>query len=189
MAEFNWQDLLKKNKWPFLVAFLGLFLLLISLFLLTRSSNSEVEIISMEEQEKKTIFVDLGGAVQRPGLYELPSGSRLNDLLSKAGGLTSEADSSWVEKNLNLAQELEDASKLYIPFKSESNILSESQDDSRININTASVSELDSLWGVGEKRASDIIDNRPYQSIDELIEEKIIPQDVYQRIKEEISVY
>jgi len=190
MAEKDIERLLKKNKWQLIIGFLGLALILISFFLITQSSDSGVEIISVDEEESETIFIDLGGAVQKPGLYELPSNSRLNDLFIKADGLALDADREWVEKNLNLAQKLEDGTKLYIPFESDDgNILKASVSEGKININTASLGELDTLWGIGEKRASSIIDNRPYQSIDDLIKEKIISQDVFEKIKEEISVY
>jgi len=190
MAENDIESLLKKNKWQLIIGVLGLILILMSLFLIAQSSSSEIEIIPIDEEESETIFIDLGGAVQKPGLYELPSNSRLNDLFIKAGGLALDADREWVEKNLNLAQKLEDGTKLYIPFESDdSNILKTSVSEGKININTASLGELDTLWGIGEKRASSIIDNRPYQSIEELIKEKIIPQDVFEKIKEEISVY
>jgi len=190
MAKNDIEDLLKNNKWQLILGFLGLVLILASIFLIAQSSHPEIEIIPVDEEENKTIFVDLGGAVQKPGLYELPSDSRLNDLFIRADGLALDADRVWVEKNLNLAQKLKDGLKLYIPFKSDkSKVLNTSTSEGKININTASLGELDSLWGIGEKRASSIIDNRSYQSIEELIEKKIIPQDVFEKIKEEIGVY
>jgi len=190
MAQNSLEDLFKKNKWQLILGFLGLILILVSLFFIAQSSDPEIEIITQDEQESKTIFVDLGGAVQKPGLYELPSDSRLNDLFIKAGGLVLGADRTWVEKNLNLAQKIEDGAKLYIPFETDDNNTSNiSINEDKININTASLGELDTLWGIGEKRASSIIDNRPYQSIKELVEKKIVSQNVFEKIKEEISVY
>jgi competence protein ComEA len=59
----------------------------------------------------------------------------------------------------------------------------------KVNINSASASELDSLWGIGEKRAAEIVDNRPYSSIEELLTRKIIPSNVYEKIEDEISVF
>lgn len=59
----------------------------------------------------------------------------------------------------------------------------------KININTASASELDTLWGIGEVRAKDIIDNRSYSSIDELLTKKVIPSNVFEKIKDEITVF
>lgn len=64
-----------------------------------------------------SIVVDIGGAVKEPGFYELPSGSRVGDILTFAGGISSSADSHWVLKHINLAQKLTDAAKIYIPFE------------------------------------------------------------------------
>jgi len=134
----------------------------------------------------------LAGAVMQPGVYELPSASRLKDLLARAGGLSASADREWIEKNLNLAQKLEDAQKVYIPsqMETEGEVAGEETVVSgKININTASASELDTLWGIGEARAKAIIDNRPYSSVDELQTKKVIPSNVFERIKDEITVF
>jgi len=199
MAEIE-NDWLIKFKWPLTLALLALiFLSLGFFFLFSNQSQPEIEIISMEE-ESGNIFVDIEGSVEKPGLYELPKSSRLNDLLIMSGGLSALADRSWVEQNLNLAQTLEDGAKIYIPSRLGANtdnnqvsvLGSENgniNSNNKININKASLSQLDTLWGVGEKRAQDIIDNRPYADIKELIDKKIVPQDVYSKIEDEISVF
>ena len=203
MAEIE-NDWLQKFKWPLVLGLLALiFLSLGFFFLFSQQKQPEIEIISLEEGNND-IFVDIEGSIEKPGLYELPIGSRFNDLLIKAGGLSASADRLWVEQNLNLAQELEDGSKIYIPpeFKVNDNgnnenkvndklVLSsnDSNLDKKININKASLVELDTLWGIGEKRAQDIVDNRPYVSVKELLDKKVIPQDVYLKIENEISVF
>jgi len=154
-----------------------------------------IEIISSQDEAKSgSIFIDLQGAVEKPGVYEMPINSRLNDLLILAGGLSSGADREWIETNLNLAQKLVDGAKIYIPERSEA---LRSFDEggqvksisNKININQASLTQLDSLWGIGEKRAADIVKNRPYQTIEELVKRKIIPQNVYEKIKDEVVAY
>jgi len=93
----------------------------IFLFLLNQQAAPEIEILTEEKEvgEDRTIFVDLEGAVEKPGLYELPAGARINDLLIRAGGLSARADRDWVERNLNLAQKLADGVKIYIPRRGE----------------------------------------------------------------------
>jgi len=59
----------------------------------------------------------------------------------------------------------------------------------KVNINTASVSELDSLWGVGEARAEAIVAARPYSSIEELASKANIPSNVMDKIRDEITVF
>lgn len=191
----EWESLWEQNKVPVILGLIGI--LLVSVGILTtlffyQQKEPEIEIIAGEE-ETGTIWVDLAGAVMQPGVYELPSDSRYKDLLARAGGLSAGADREWVEKNLNLAQKLEDSAKVYIPsqMEMESGEVAgeETAVSGKININTASASELDTLWGIGEVRAKDIIDNRPYSSIDELLTKKIIPSNVFEKIKEEITVF
>ena len=127
-------------------------------------------------------------------MYKLESEARVNDALVVAGGLASGADRDWVSKNLNLAMKLVDGQKLYIPEvgeKGESGRLTEGKDRplSLININSASVSRLDTLWGVGEATAKKIIGGRPYGSVEELLTKKIVKTNVYEAIKDEVSVY
>ena len=59
----------------------------------------------------------------------------------------------------------------------------------KINLNTASLSELDSLWGVGEVRAGEIVKNRPYAKVEELLTKKIVTKSVFEKIKDQIVVY
>lgn len=198
MAEFDWNNLWEKFKIPLVLGLIGVLLVsvgILTTLFLSQQKEPEIEILPTEE-EKTTIFIDLGGAVEKPGLYELPADSRISDLLARAGGLAAEADREWVEKNLNLAQELSDGVKIYIPSEGET-VGEESGKVAgasasivgKININTASTSELDTLWGIGEARAKAIITNRPYSSIDELLSKKVIPSNVFERIKDEINVF
>jgi len=198
--QFSLEEIWERYKLPIVLGLVGLILVGIGTLsvLLLGQKETAIEILPAEEvAEKATIFVDLQGAVEKPGVYELSGDSRLNDLLILAGGLSASADREWVERNLNLAQKLVDGGKLYVPRESERVKEQESEKVAgssavvagRININSAPASELDSLWGIGEKRAQAIIEGRPYQSIEELLNRKIIPQNVYERIKDEISVY
>lgn len=198
--EFDWNELWEKNKIPVTLGLAGLVLVSIGVFsvMMLQQKEAAIEILPVEEvSTSSTLFVDLEGAVERPGVYELPADSRINDLLIAGGGLAAEADREWVEKSLNLAQKLIDGAKIYIPQEGEVVTEQESRKVAgssaviagKINVNSASASELDTLWGIGEVRAKAIIDNRPYQSIEELKTKKIIPSNVYERIKDEIAVF
>ncbi|OGK49195.1 hypothetical protein A3A55_03925, partial [Candidatus Roizmanbacteria bacterium RIFCSPLOWO2_01_FULL_40_14] len=149
-----------------------------------------IEIIQKDAVEQndqaQMIYIDIQGAVVEPGVYEMKQDSRIIDLLDKAGGYDQEADLNWIAKNINQAQKLEDGTKLYIPFKGEQNLGNTSETDSSalsININTASTTELESLNGIGEKRAQQIIDGRPYSSIQELLEKGIVGEKTFEAIK------
>lgn len=146
-----------------------------------------------ENKSSQKIVVDIEGAVVNPGVYTLDAQSRVKDVLVLAGGLSSQADRQWVEKNINLASKLTDGAKIYIPRAGEVGSArlqgSGSFSSGLININSASPSQLDSLPGIGPVTAQKIIDNRPYASIDELLAKKIVSAKTFEKIKEKISVY
>jgi len=149
----------------------GIFLILAGLLgAIIVGSNlkkSEVEIVAVEEvDDEEEIWVNVSGAVINPGVYKLDNQARINDALVAAGGLEAQADRLWVDKNLNLAAKITDGTKLYIPYEGEELVEAEA---GKININQASVSELDRLWGVGEATAKKIIDARPYGAIEAYI--------------------
>lgn len=157
-------------------------------------ARQDIEIFEADNQvaavSAQTIFVDVGGAVINPGIYELPPDARVNDVLVAAGGLADEADHARISQNLNLAQKLTDGQKLYLPFKGEETVKdspSQGKGES-LNINTASLAELDTLWGVGPVTAQKIIDGRPYTRVEELLEKKIVKTNVYEAIKDLITV-
>ena len=199
-GRFDFEKFLAKYKIPLGIGLAGILLISFGVLVFYKAiqPQDKIEIISEEENKsEQTIFCDLEGAVEKPGVYELTSSSRLDDLLIKAGGLSAEADREWVEKNLNRAQKLADGAKIYIPEQGEApRSLGEGGQGeqiagvtTKININSAPVSELDKLWGIGAVRVQEIIDGRPYQSIEELKTKKIIPGNVYEKIKDQISVF
>ena len=160
--------------------------------------ESEKFEVKSEKGASAEIMVDVAGAVEKPGLYKLTSGSRIGDALVMAGGLSAAADREWVAKTINLAEVLKDGGKVYVPVKNtERETPSSSKTEgvtlgamsAKVNINTASMSELDGLTGIGEVRAKTIMDNRPYGNIDELVSKAKIPQSVYEKIKDTVSIY
>lgn len=140
----------------------------------------------------RQITVDVEGAVEKPGVYKLSAEGRMQDAVIAAGGLGKDADRALVAKNINLATKLIDGAKVYIPFegeevqKGESVVLGETT--KLININTASEGELDTLAGIGKVTIEKIVSNRPYGSIDELKEKKVVGEKVFEQIKEKITV-
>jgi competence protein ComEA len=179
----------------------GIFFLLVGLRLLYSQSSEQVEFIQDAQKSpssKSEIVVDIAGAVEKPGVYKLSSNSRVKEALLSAGGLSSDADRVWVAKNLNLASKLNDGVKIYIPTEGELNYpvsqldmpaLGINTTKSIVNINTASKAELDTLPGVGKVTIAKIISHRPYQSVDELLNKKIVNQSTFDKIKDSISLY
>jgi len=135
------------------------------------------------------IIVDVQGAVEKPGVYELPNNSRLLAALKKAGGISPEADRYLIAKNFNLAKKLMDEEKVYLPFLEERDQTVLGIYQSTItNINTANVSQLELLPGIGPVRAQKIIDNRPYQQLEELVNKKVLGQATYLKLSGLISL-
>ncbi len=188
------QELIVSYRIP--LVFLILAVLLIGGVFLLWQSNKKSAAINFTDGDIKSasisskIKADIEGFVVRPGVYELPSGSRIQDLLVVAGGLGAAADREWVAKSLNQAAKLTDGAKIYIPDKNTSNNINTANTaNSLININSASLSELDQLSGVGPVTAQKIIDGRPYQTIEELVTKKIIGSSVFDKIKDKITLY
>ena len=156
------------------------------------------------------IFVDVSGAVKKPNLYQVDFGARIKEIIDRAGGLSDDADVIFFNRNFNLARILSDQEKIYVPSISEINngIFIQNQllidyktpinnqslntdnqspstnNQSLININDATVEELDQLPGIGAVTAQKIIQNRPYKTTSELSTRKIINKGVWEKIKE-----
>lgn len=202
----------RKNILISLLFFGGLIFLgggLIQYLAHSNSNNSGVEFVSGDVQGASTsaatdkVFVDVSGEVQKPGVYQLESASRVQDALAAAGGLSADADRDYIARSVNLASPLHDGMKLYIPKEGEAasqelgasnsiNRGSGQMPDSGIqgltSINSASQSELEALPGIGPVTAGKIISLRPYSSVDELLSKKAVGKSVYEKIKDSISL-
>jgi len=108
-------------------------------------------------QAQKSISVDVSGAVNTPGVYKLNDGDRIEEAIRLAGGFSEKANSEYISKNLNLAQKLSDGTKIYIPFEGSTppngsvdygQVSGAAIVIGKININTASQSELEALRAV-----------------------------------------
>ena len=181
----------------------GLLLCALGVFSLIKGQqSSQPEIVDTTQKEVATAtwHVEVAGAIAHPAVYALAPGSRIGDAIKAAGGFTLEADTDYVARIINQAARVTDGMKIYIPKKGESsdhgqalgaNTSQKSTSSSlrRINVNTASKAELDSLPGVGEVTAEKIISGRPYQRVEELLEKKIVNSGVWEKIKDQISAY
>jgi competence protein ComEA len=199
---------LAKNK-SYLVLFLAIIAVLTGILVLLRlesvANSDEVQInlngSSNESEEgelsenKATIMVDISGEVKKPGVYEFAEGQIINDAIEAAGGFTKNADQDYVNKNINKAEKLTDQQKIYIPARNEQEnsiegvVTEESQDISgKVNINSASLSELDSLPGIGPSYAQRIIDARPFSKIEDIKNISGIGDATFEKIKDLISI-
>lgn len=171
----------------------------------------ENELLFSEEQGNKevepqpivdeTVFVDVKGAVERPGVYEAQTNERVIDLISKAGGLSESAD----EAKINFAQRVEDEMVIYVPKEGEDSDeaaaivigggaegTSKAKNDGKVNLNTANEAELQTLTGVGPAKASAIIEfretNGPFKVIEDLKLISGIGDKTFEKLKDSIKV-
>lgn len=188
----DFDSFLEKYHWPSTLFLLSLILIGFGVLGVKfgQKEKEGIEIISEAGSEASEIVVDIQGAVAKPGVYTLPNGSRVNDVLIKSGGLSGTADRGWVAMNINLAQKLVDGQKIYIPEKGGLiEGIAGSRMAGKININTVSKSELETLPGIGSAYAQRIIDHRPYQSLNDLLEVPGIGPKTLEKIKDQITLY
>lgn len=143
--------------------------------------------------QETVIFVDIKGAVKNPGVYQMKVGDRVKDALEAAGGLTEEADSQKV----NLAKRIEDQMVIVVPKVGEEaeeipagETRNEATKEGKVNINTATVEELKTLKGVGEKKAEAIIEyrkkNGSFQTKEDLMKVRGIGKKLFESFEERI---
>lgn len=166
------------------------------------------EIDTKEEVNKNSkIIIHISGAVQKEGILELDENSRISDAIEMAGGLKENA----YLNDINLAEILQDGIKINIPTKEEvesqeveietsqsktvtqnNSITNEKSKKGKININTASQTELETLPGIGASTASKIIEyrqnNGKFKTIENIKDVKGIGDNKYNKIKDYISV-
>jgi competence protein ComEA len=170
---------------------------------LQNSINNE-SVSNIEEQEN--IKIHIAGEVNFNGIIALKEGSRIDDAIEKAGGLTENADISEV----NLAYPVEDGQKIYIPSKAEmveakkeektietviesgSLSIGSSTKNGKVNINTANLEELQKISGIGESLAQRIInyrtENGKFKNVEDLKNVSGIGDKKYESIKDQICI-
>lgn len=166
------------------------------------ASLSETTILPQEVEDKTTvstvIYVDVKGEVHHPGVYQMKAENRVKDLIETAGGFTPLAD----DQKLNLAQLLEDQMVIVVPKKGEevnSELAQtptphkkEVEKEGKVNINTATVEELKTLKGIGEKKAEAIIEyrkqNGSFKNKEELMKVRGIGKKLYESFEERVIV-
>lgn len=163
------------------------------------SSQSKTE---GSEKVKSKVTVDVKGAVVNPGVYTLKEGARVTDVIQEAGGMTEDADA----KSVNLAASLSDEEVIYVANKDENvSVLDQTSTgqvsdkggqavskDGKINLNTATSEQLQTISGIGAKRTEDIIAYREshggFQSVDDLKNVSGIGDKTLDKIRESLYV-
>ncbi|MCY7978857.1 helix-hairpin-helix domain-containing protein [Bacillus inaquosorum] len=163
----------------------------------TETENTEVKQEAVKDESNETIVIDIKGAVQHPGVYEMRTGDRVSQAIEKAGGTSEQAD----EMQVNLAELLQDGTVVYIPKKGEETAMQQGavgavQSDggkgALVNINTATLEELQGISGVGPSKAEAIIayreENGRFQTIEDITKVSGIGEKSFEKIKSSITV-
>ncbi len=170
--------------------------------------ESETLLEAEKEEDAAGIFVYVCGAVNLPGVYELPEGSRIIDAVEASGGFNEEADDTYV----NLAAVISDGMKLQIPTREQTagagsgiapienfdgaggraDLSGSEKESSLVNINTASREELTSIPGIGSVTAQKIVsfreENGSFKSIEDVMNVSGIKDKLFSKIKDYITV-
>ena len=162
------------------------------------TTTAEAATDATKERAETMIYVDIKGAVKVPGIYQLKNQQRIWDALALAGGVSEEADTTQV----NYAQKVKDQMIIYVPKKGESvaqslETLQESapaqqNQEEKINVNTATEAELQTISGIGAKKAQEIIRFRdeqgPFKTVEELKNVSGIGEKTVERLKDMLTV-
>ena len=162
------------------------------------TTMAEVATDTTKERAETMIYVDIKGAVKVPGIYQLKNQQRIWDALALAGGVSEEADTAQV----NYAQKVKDQMIIYVPKKGEPvpqslETLQESapaqqNQEEKINLNTATEAELQTISGIGAKKAQEIIRFRdeqgPFKTVEELKNVPGIGEKTVERLKDMLTV-
>lgn len=177
-------------------------------------NNIETNNIETIEKEEEFIYVDIKGSVKKPGVYKINKDSRVIDAIEASGGITKEANTRFINLSKSLKdgdvivvysdKEIDEAKKdqtVYIEtpcvceeVKNDACYKEENDENTnkKININTATIEELKTLNGIGEAKASAIIEYRKvkgkYKSIDEIKEVNGISESLFEKIKDSITI-
>lgn len=159
----------------------------------TKEETAKEKDAGKEEDSGKMQVVYVCGEVKNPGVYEFSSGSRIYQAIEAAGGMTEKADRT----SINQAELLEDGEQIYVPSGEEAlrqpeNDNAAAETNGKINLNTATKEELQTLPGIGEAKALSILAYREangrFKSPEEIMKIEGIKNGVFNKIKDKIVV-
>lgn len=190
---------LKKNSF-FII--LGIFI--IGFLFVTREkeevSTNEINPVSLASEEEEETFldehvvVDIKGEINKPGVYELDFGARVEDVIKMADGFTSDAE----ETSINLAQKLQDEMIIIVPNANEEGSGKSHESSStlgqeeKIRVNYATQEEIETLPGIGPSKAQAIIEYREenglFQSVEDLLDISGIGEKTLENMRDYLHV-
>lgn len=208
-------DILNKKQKIIIIIIVAFMLLFIGFYIINKTNNEEYIELETEKneiidnniinevtlEEKQDIIIHVTGAVKKQGIVTVKEGARISDVIEEAGGMTDEADLS----KINLAYAVEDGQKIYVPNindqadtenitedAGENVIENKNGKSNKVNINTASQTELETLSGVGPSTALKIInyreENGNFEKIEDIKNVPGIGEVKFESLKDSICV-
>lgn len=207
-------DILNKKQKIIIIIIATLMLLFIGYYIISKANNIEYIELETEENEiientsidediikEEKIIIHVTGAIKKQGIVEVKEGARISDVIDAAGGTTNEADLT----KINLAYSVEDGQKIYVPNINDKidienvtegageNVLENNNGkSSKVNINTASQTELETLSGIGSSTALKIInyreENGDFEKIEDIKNVPGIGEAKFKSLKDDICV-
>ncbi len=183
----------KSYRVPIILGLVSIFFIIVSLTILIKSVQTSTPITFSSDEASvagamrgSEIVVDVSGAVTRPGVYHLSGGSRVEEAIAAAGGLSGDVDTDRLAQVVNRAARLSDGAKIYIPKAGDT--MTRPGPVSTVSINAASQQELEALDGVGVSTAKKIIAGRPYTNLEELVAKKAMGQALFEKVKGQLTL-
>ena len=142
----------------------------------------------------EVLVVDVEGAVTRPGIIELPAGSRVADAIEAAGGYATDVDLVAAAAQVNLAAVVRDGQQIVVPVIGAASAGGGSGGDTSgglVNLNSASAEALDALPGIGPVTVEKIVaarEEQPFSSLDELVTRKVLTNAQLEKVRDLVTL-
>ena len=158
--------------------------------------------VALQPAGRSELVVEIVGAITRPGVYRLPAGTRVGDLVDTAGGYSPRVDVDRASRDLNLAALLADGDQVRVPSRDDAAATfgpggtgggaPVGGSDGLVDLNAATSAELEALPGIGPATAGKIIaarEEQPFTTVDELRSRGVLGEKTFEKVRDLVVVH